>query len=254
MGDQPLSAADRLKARVQKASGVTVEMTAALDSRRWWVKLVEDTAEEGAHSETGLTLVLAEGLIEGDRAGRRCPPELYEMARAYLQPRYRADRDRSRTHDPATSQQAANDEKRPRRSRSHAHRLLEAYCLVSNRMNDPLTPEAKYYGGLTAPEAALLIGKVGAWRRTPELHQDGLIEILPWREYAGPVPKELQSSTQQFPEMPATRPTVYGAQSRVFRITAAGRIELARMNREERAWNKAREVKAARKAARGNKA
>lgn len=253
MGDQPLSAAERLKARVQKGSGVTLETTAAFDSRPAWVVLVEQYAKLGEDSPVGVAVDLADRLVaEADHG--YIPPELVEMAKSFLQPRYRDDRDRSRTHDPATSQQAANEEKRPRRSRGHAHRLLEAYCLVSNRANDPLTPEAKYYGGLTAPEAALMIGKVGAWRRTPELHQDGLIEILPWREYAGPVPKELQSSTQQFPEMPATRPTVYGAQSRVFRITAAGRIELARMNREERAWSKAREAKAARKAARGNKA
>lgn len=252
MGDQPPTAADRLRARVN--AGPTI-----FDHRPAWISIVENIAKQGEDSAESLDVALAEGLVKTAELGSHVPAELLVMARAYLQPRYRDDRDRSRTHDPATSKDAANDERRPTRARSHAHRLLGAYASVhrldAHRVAGAYTPETPpYYGGLTAPEAALIIGKPGAWRRTPELHQDGLIELVPWSEYLGPVPPELVLSSAAYPEMPATRPTVYGKQSRVFRITEAGRAELRRMNREERAWNQAREEKAARKAARGNKA
>lgn len=222
----PLSAADRIRARLKGDNNAVV---IPKDPRPAWLKLIEQFEDIGPDSTESRTHEFAEQLADLAEHGEPVPGELLIMAVAYLRPRYRADRDRSRTHDPATSAAA---EPKPRGAGCQAHRVLEAFAAVNPTLTAP------YYGGLTAPEAALMIGKPGAYRRTPELHHDGLVEELPWSEYAGPKP--VDGSAGLFPEMPATRLTIHGQQARVFRITELGRDELRRLAAAERAKKRAR--------------
>jgi hypothetical protein len=249
-----MSPAERLRARLKPVIATGQPMP---EFRPWWHELMATPVSDDPAEADATTTRVCREIVDRAAAGEEIPYHARKVAEAYLAPKhYRADRDRARTHDPATSQDAANSENRSRRARTQAHELLKAYAHVAD-LDAALTAadrpkpgiRSPYYGGLTAPEAALIIGKPGAWRRTPELHQDGLLEPIPWSEYAGPKPAD--GSAGLFPEMAATRETVYGQQARVFRITALGRDELRRMNADEREYKR---NKAAREGARGKRA
>lgn len=236
-----LSPADRLRARMAEQDANPI-VTA--DLRPSWVRLTSHYEDISANSTEARTSMYCEALRDLHDSGEYVPGELLIMARAYLQPRT-YDQARSRTHDPATSKAA---EPHPLSARSQSHRLLQAYRTRLKMNDENEAPDRARINrhvpiGLTAPEAALLIQKPGAYRRVPELHHAGLLKVL----------TVVDPDEPTGPPLEMTRPTIHGAQARVFVLTDAGVEEVRRLNKAAAVLDRRDSEREERKRARGNR-
>lgn len=174
-----------------------------------------DTAY-GARSTTGPGLIALAQLLRDDDT---TPPALRELARRFLESGlYREDRPRARATDPATSRDAAEKVKArgPARPGGAVHRLLRVYARPEGaRAGAYLIPPH----GMTSREVETRTGIKAAHKRTSELLQDGLLEVvvLTW-----PRREDGDLAGQDGP--------LVRNGGRVLRITDAGRTELARLD------------------------
>jgi hypothetical protein len=164
-----------------------------------------------SRSTTGPGLIALAQLLRNDRT---TPPALRELARRFLESGlYREDRPRARATDPATSRDAAEKVKArgPARPGGAVHRLLRAY---SDRAFLIRRGHAQQPLGMTSREVETVAGVRAAHKRTSELLQDGLLEVV-----------QIPASIDGNPDVDVVRDG-----GRVLRITDAGRTELARLD------------------------